>query len=760
MNGERLWDLLPGHLQEEDEQRGGHVRALLRIIGGTVGSVEEDIRDLFDDLFIETCADWVVPYIGALVSNNLISDASRSAELATELFDDLAPHDLRPPVAGRVRADVARTIYYRRRKGTLPVLEELARNVMGWPVHAVEALDLLAWNQHVEHDRPATLPDVRSPERCGRIEGPFDTTAHTVDVRAPASDEGWYHPRNVLFHCWRLQAHPLVWVPAKPAPSPGPNWGYTVSPLGNPTPLFSRWEREGDETGLTTEHLVPQPIRRSLFAADLRAYGATSPPRPQATTFYGEFTHLPPVAGLDDAPTASLVVYRNSVAIGPAIDPSAPVATFAAGVVCRRLDPWPGIRPQGQVIAIDVVSGRLAVGDGFTDTTRSLHVSFFAGSAAAFGGGGYGRRAWILPDRPNVTRYTVGSRPGITGAFIDISAALNQWVLDGSPDAVVVIADSGTYDLPASLTIANGRSLTFEAADRERPLLQTPPGGLQIQVQVAAGERDRTAVVTLSGLLVEGFVDVQGELGRLRLWHTTLVPGRALQSDGSPVSADPSVMVTASNVRFRLEAAFSILGPVVMPAAADGLWLVDSIVDAVDGDGAAAVSAGGGQRGPGVVAERSTVFGSMTIARLDLSESIVSGVIDTERTQDGCVRFSWVPPSSVTPRRYRCQPDLAVERALDDARRRNPTLSTAEGAAIRAGVVAAVVPMFATRRYGEAAYGQLHLGAPVEITRGAEDESEMGALCHLKQTQRESNLHLRLSEYLPFGLDAALVYVT
>ena len=43
---------------------------------------------------------------------------------------------------------------------------------------------------------------------------------------------------------------------------------------------------------------------------------------------------------------------------------------------------------------------------------------------------------------------------------------------------------------------------------------------------------------------------------------------------------------------------------------------------------------------------------------------------------------------------------------------------------------------------------------------GAEDGSEMGVFCHVKQPQRESNLRIRLDEYLPVGLDAGIVYVT
>jgi hypothetical protein len=36
----------------------------------------------------------------------------------------------------------------------------------------------------------------------------------------------------------------------------------------------------------------------------------------------------------------------------------------------------------------------------------------------------------------------------------------------------------------------------------------------------------------------------------------------------------------------------------------------------------------------------------------------------------------------------------------------------------------------------------------------------MGAFCHLKQPQRESNLQIRLEEYLPFGLEAGLIDAT
>jgi hypothetical protein len=138
------------------------------------------------------------------------------------------------------------------------------------------------------------------------------------------------------------------------------------------------------------------------------------------------------------------------------------------------------------------------------------------------------------------------------------------------------------------------------------------------------------------------------------------------------------------------------------------------------------------------------------------------------RTQEGCVRFSWLPIDSVTPRRHRCQPELtaraAGEAAVIRALAGNPALTPAQQAAVRTAafdsVAAALVPSFVARNYGLPAYGQLAEGCPAEIGNGAEDGSEMGALNHLKQAQRESNLRLRFAEYLPFGLDPALVYVT
>ena len=72
----------------------------------------------------------------------------------------------------------------------------------------------------------------------------------------------------------------------------------------------------------------------------------------------------------------------------------------------------------------------------------------------------------------------------------------------------------------------------------------------------------------------------------------------------------------------------------------------------------------------------STVIGKVHTARLDLASNAIfmarpgagdawSHPVISDQNQQGCVRFSFVPLNSIVPRRYRCQPDLAVTAALD-----------------------------------------------------------------------------------------------
>ena len=770
-NPDRLYELLPVVYRERDADQGYQLRALMRIITAQSDLLRRDVQTLWNDLFIETCRTWVIPYIGDLVGNRLLFDAGRLGKIdatALDLFRDLTGPDLKPPIAVRTRTDVAKTIYYRRRKGTIAMLEELARDVTGWPAHAVEFFELLGWNQFREHYRPQShWADVRNVDRMDRVNGPFDETSHTVDVRAIAQREGWHNIPNVGFFLYRLQSYLLRNVPAREAGAPG---RYHFSPLGNPAPLFSRWRREGNPTALATELDVPAPIRRPFFYEDLQRYRnlAAPPARPDFTDLYGLPDPIPgDPTGIN--PESSFFIRVNGASVPPAQDPNAPPEVFPPEIVCRQLDPWPAAQPVGRMIAVDVQTGRMAIGDGF-GAIDSVDVYYHYGFSSDLGGGPYERTKWLVrPDLVATRLFVLDGVPlgAIPNTFPTVTDALNEWVTIARPNAVISILDSRTYALPGVIQVPNEGALAIEAAGGQRPVLQTVAAGLEIQTlpPAVAGDSGRSAALTLGGVVVEGHLHVTGDLGRLRLLHATLVPGRSLTEDGAPGTVLPSIVVDAGpddaplNAQLQIQCAFSILGAVECPVHAEGVWLLDSILDALS-DAGNALAGTGGAAGPPLTGERSTVFGQLNIRQLSLSESIVTGHVETVRTQEGCVRFSWVPDGSRTPRRFRCQPDLAVDAAIEDALARNPALTLAERTQVTNFVLGYLRPGFSAVRYGRPEYAQLRLSSPLEIRTGAEDGSEMGAFSHVKQPQRESNLRIRLDEYLPFGLQAGILYVT
>jgi len=717
---DRLYNLMPSVYRERDESEGSPLRDLLRIVTEQADVVHSDIQLLWDNFFIETCERWAIPYIGDLVSNNLLNDAQslKAPDTARELFPDLTGPNLRPTNAIRTRADVAKTIYYRRRKGTLPMLEELARDVTGWAAHAVEFFELIIWNQNLNHLRlhSTGCPDLRSPEAVDRLNGPFDFMSHTVDVRFPRQDEGWYNIRNIGFFLWRLRAYRMENVVARQGALP---WQFHFSPLGNRAPLFSRLRREGDEAGLATEFHVPGPIRPAAFFKNPdEFYGLTS--------------------------NDSMAVIRDGVAV--------PVAQIR----CRDLGTW--AQPVGNVVGIDVRRGRIAFGTTFVPAT-SVDAYYHYGFNADLGGGPYPRAKWLVHADVPAVRLTVLEN-GPAPDFPTLNDAINDWIARGRPNTVITILDSRSYALNSPLTLADNSFLVIQAGDGRRPHILPGGGELQITGNHSGSE------LTLSGLLVEGAIHITGETQTLRLLHSTLVPGRSLDEDGVPGTTLPSVTVegvdgagATINAAFRLQIAFSITGPLRLPNHADSLTLLDSIVDGLAGAAIAATNTNN-QPGPPGTLERVTIFGRSFFRKLPLaSEVIFTEPVSADQRQEGCVRFSFVAHPSLTPRRHRCQPDLEIATQIERAEKNGP-LTSAQKAAIIAQVRARVVPSFTSIHYGDPGYAQLHLNCPVEIRTGAEDGSEIGVFSHLKQPQRETNLRIRLEEYLPFGLDPGVIYVT
>jgi hypothetical protein len=108
LNAERLYELLPAVHRIRDEDQGRPLFALVSLFAQELEALAENIDQLYDDQFIETCGAWVAPYIGDLIGYRPL-------------------HGVTPAVASP-RAEVANTIAYRRRKGTALMLEQLRPN--------------------------------------------------------------------------------------------------------------------------------------------------------------------------------------------------------------------------------------------------------------------------------------------------------------------------------------------------------------------------------------------------------------------------------------------------------------------------------------------------------------------------------------------------------------------------------------------------------------------------------------------------------
>lgn len=197
MPTDRLYKLLPGIYREKDLDRE-QLRSLFAIIEQELLVLEDNIGDLYEDWFIETCDDWVIPYIGDLLGVSGIGNRGVNGNGSPS----------RTYGQQEQRAFVANTLAYRRRKGTAPVIEQLARDVTGWRARAVEFFDRLAIAQNVHHIRPNnTTVNLRNSNQLQLLGSPFEQqTAYSAAVR----EQGKYNIPNIGLFLWRLQSYPVT----------------------------------------------------------------------------------------------------------------------------------------------------------------------------------------------------------------------------------------------------------------------------------------------------------------------------------------------------------------------------------------------------------------------------------------------------------------------------------------------------------------------------------------------------------------------
>jgi hypothetical protein len=781
---ERLWQLLPAVYRTSDTDslvNPGPLRELLNRIGAQVAVVRRSIDRLWADQAIETCDDWAIPYIGALVGTDLVAYLDARAQ----------------------RLDVAKTIHYRRRKGTLVVLEDLALDVTGWTACVGEAFRRLARTRHGLDPvvGPAGLPQAspaevarlrRAEDLAGLLTGglaggfadlrsshgttlagtAFDEAFHMADVRAGRGSLGHFGLAKLLVFLWRLTSFPVVaGTPVAVAGYPGQ---YVFDPTGRQVPLFLPPAPDLGSQLLPREWQVPGPLTTSLEAA-----------------LIGRETHPP----------------------------------YPDAVPARY-----GIGGGGQLARIWPEAGRFAVTPA---TAAPLTVSYQYGFSSTVGAGPYNRG--LLPDPPTM----VGTPQVVTGG-----TGLVQALADAGTTGTVTLGDSSapdsaTYPVLAAVGSSTAPivSLLIQAGPGMRPVLR-PPAGSPPWIFTGGGE----ARLVLDGLTVSGCdIVLRGSFDTVRITACTIDPGTAGPGspplaravDGTPlapcrifVEADPNAPAGTPGAIRRLCVDHSILGPVRtrFGGSVETLTIKDSIVQglpATTGPGLTAadifdpssLAAGllsadpvsvaltsrlpetarkdlrayrarslAGQipglprtvlaglnaliDGPRAFVNRSrleeafpvalstaalavadaavaltrvTVLGRVFAHRLSASDSILADRTTVEDKQDGCVRFCAYADGSVIPGPY------------------------------RSAIMPAAAPIFTSDSYGQPGYAQLLEtadaaivggAAGASIATGAETGSEVGAFSADLNPVKEQGLLAKYAEYMPLGLVPVIVHVT
>ncbi len=618
----KLFDLLPVYQRQLDAETGGQLQQLLAVMQEQYDLVEADIAQLYENWFIETCADWVVPYLGDLVGYKASYQAGQPTESSSREAN-LRGSILIP------RRDVANTIRYRRRKGSLALLEDLCRDVAGWPAHAVEFGSLVSSTAPISYPFPHHIGtvDVRRGNDLYQLGSPFDSLRRGIDVRRMGSHRGAGRSgtANVGLFVARLTSLPLHLVEPFQSEEAGDQC-FTFSPLGNDSPLFSRPPETDSTAPVPRELRLPGPISRRSF----------EDPKPHHTEealqhhiasdrFYGEGKSVAIyVRGWDDGSPLTLVPREK--------------------ILPAHLSHWRYRTPPGY-IAVDPELGRFAF--PMDETPKDVLVSFYSASPGNLGGGQYPRSPH--PASPHVEVIKVDSTHGTVGAF---SRALSLWREKKPADAVIEFEDSQSYEEERiHIELGPDQSLVIRAGVEQRPVLRfidTHQIGRTEGLTVSGEARSR---LTVDGLVIAGRgIQLRGDLEHFTLSHATLVPGWRLNTHGHPRhETEPSLLLQDTEARVTIH--HSICGSVQVRSSTiqhepNRISISDSIIDASRHHGEALCSPGSIAMFVALRITRSTVIGISCVHSLELAEnSIFLGPVNVARRQGGCVRFCYLPPS-------------------------------------------------------------------------------------------------------------------
>jgi hypothetical protein len=704
----RIYPLLPAIYRQRDAALGRPLEALCKVLDAELQMLRDDIGSLYDQWFIETCSQWIVPYIGQLLGVTGIDTAV--ANVATQ------------------RRRVANTLGYRSRRGTSAVLASACADATGWPALPVEYFERIIATPHIEAIQhvgqpstglqPATL-DVSNPTSLGYLDGPFSIVSRTVSVAAidgpgvhlSGSTPEYYNLPNLGLFLWRVAPLPIAGAEPGWERGRGPDRKHrTFHPLGIDTPLLqlpvdrkSPWSTPGPQN-------MPLSITRFLLAAWLEP----SLPNPPALGFGIQ------VDGRRLPPTAIFASDEDgNIDWNPFLESTTP----PAGPTCAVVDPE---------------RGRFAIyhkEGGSSGETPEILLDWTWGQPGCLGGGAYDRSATIVHNEPGTSVILVSKLRadplGAPAIYADLQAAYEAFEQSRSasgtdadpPDLLIRILDSATYPPLRLRDLPGQSSLTIQAMAGERPTLTADEAG--ISMEFAAQKR---ASVVISGLLLSGALHLEGELD-LKIYDTTVRPVGATEP---PLPA----------IRWAFDRSQSCGEPLLqLHRCITGPLVLDPPIRAtirasiVDGAGGVAISGREGRLGPVLDLDAVSVLGDVQVRALDMARDVlITGRVMAVRISGEVLETALFELALVTEpaRRPSDQTPILTRRSRLPA---SPFVST---------------------RYGDPGYVQLGLDARDELLRGGSGGGELGAYHALASGQRLANLEPVLAEYTPLGVSVGI----
>lgn len=784
-----LFERLPEiyRLRDAEQVPPGQLEAFVDILDDVFRGLHDQVEEQYHDLFIEHCAAWLIPYLADLVGTSHLSGDPWT-----------------------LRADVARTVFHRRRKGTLGAVESQVFALSRWASHAIELRERLAWNQHLNHQRPDAggLPplrartDIVSPIRGGMatvrdpavlsfVGGPFDAFAHVVDVKPPAGGVAGLNLPNLGVFLWRLEDYqvalskprpprgPLTQiVPVAPAPG-GATFAvrFELHPQGDPIVLFNthRFHADDDPPNIATEDTVPGPVAAARLSADTVA---GRPDQYVLVQTYSDPKTARPAAG-----AVGLVLHM----------PAAPFAGTNWRFRGANLCAWetalaPKLR--SHEIAIDPQRGRVVFGVADANQTAEadplasgLLVSATQGFSGPTGAQPIDRDdiPALWPNDEDVERKRI--------SFFDDPLAL-QKALDNLPartrPLAIEITDSMTHDLDLGAVAGIGnvagvlslrlvQSLWIRAASGERPVIHLrQPLRFRPTVLAGAGAIDPASLsVRLEGLYLTrqpsfGATDalvMQAATHELRIDGCTLDPGGGLVLDGSAIGTRAPIRTA-----LRLTNDYGLTGPdvgafnqvpqvvlgrsIAGPLALDTgyvLTLRDSVVDAGSGVGATApalaVSAATGNPETGWGPDLE-VHGITCFGRMRVEHAHGEGGIWVHRLEVHDNQDTH-DPLLATSAKGSC---IKFSYFSGDADRLPQHHGCVFGTDARL--------RFTAEWFGRPGYAQVACSSDRRIREGGSAADEMGAFGYLLSSHKWKNIGIRLREFMPVGVRPVLIPVT